>query len=332
MSKPILSIVIPVYNIKDYILRCIDSIIQQKPSIPIEILLIDDGSTDGSSELCNQLASKYFFIKAIHQENGGVSSARNKGIFESSGEWIWFIDGDDYLLPKAVDNLIPSLNEKDDIIAFAYIQEINATEKRIVLPSEKDVTRYKGAYYMNTSYSSPTVWSYIFRRSLIVDNHVTLSEKLKYGEDKIFILECLYYADTVALIMEPLYEYVYREGSAVNSANARIVTDQLESIKILINTIREKNLKIRTFDSQINYILWLYLHLLSNTSSYIPYKTQERALYKYCKDHNYWNVILFIITYFHPFAIKHHNGFLKRVIRRIQWVGLKMIHNQLEMQ
>ena len=326
MNNPILSIIIPVYNIKDYILRCVDSIIQQKPSIPIEILLIDDGSTDSSSELCDQLSNEYRFVKAIHQENGGVSSARNKGISESSGEWIWFIDGDDYLLPKAIDNLIPSLNEKDDIIAFAYIQEINATEKRIVLPSEKDVSRYKGTSYMNTSCSSPTVWSYIFRHSLIVNNRVTLSEKLKYGEDKIFILECLYYADTVALIRKPLYEYVYREGSAVNSVNTRIVTDQLESIKILVNTVRKKNLKIRAFDSQINYILWLYLHLLSHTNSDIPYKVQERALFQYCKDLKYWNVILFIITYFHSFAIRHHNGLLKRVIRRIQISKQKLYH------
>ena len=318
MDKILLSIIIPVYNVGGYIQRCVDSIIQQECSFPLEILLIDDGSTDDSFVRCNQISKTNSIVKTIRQENKGVSSARNRGIAESRGKWIWFIDGDDYLLPNSLKMISNHLDGDNDILAFAYIHEIDETSKRVVLPSEENVTRYSGIHYINTSYSSPTIWSYVFKRSLIQDNNVRLSEKLKYGEDKIFILECLYYAQNIHMIYEPIYEYAYRAESAVNNKNTRIVTDQLESIKVLIKIIHDKKLSVRVFDSQITYILWLYLHLLSSTINQESYGEKEKELYKYCHDYQYWNPILFTLIHFRSFALNHHGGIIKRIVRGIQ--------------
>lgn len=314
MSNIVLSVIIPVYNIQDYIQRCVYSIISQRIAISYEILLVDDGSTDDSSELCDRLAQEHPQIKAFHQKNNGVSAARNHGMQVSKGEWIWFIDGDDYVLPNALNRIIPDLKGCDDILTFAYIHERTTTTQRISLPTEKELTRYEGRGYMNTPYSSPTIWSYIFRRSIIFENNIELSDKLKYGEDKIFIIECLYHAKSVRLIKEPIYEYVFREGSAVNSGNERIVADQLKSIRILVKTVREKNLDIKVFDYQITYILWLYLHLLSSLDNHREYVSQENELYRFCRNCEYHNFLLFFISHFH--ALKLHNGIIKRFVRR----------------
>lgn len=126
------SIIVPVYNIKMYLPACVKSLLAQ--TCPdIEILLVNDGSTDGSDVLCNSLAASDRRIKTIHKENGGLSDARNAGLDRAKGDWILFVDGDDYLIPDAVERLLKFAQPDVDFVQFLY-QE---TEDTDWLPSPK---------------------------------------------------------------------------------------------------------------------------------------------------------------------------------------------------
>lgn len=115
------SIIVPVYNIKEYLPDCMNGLLDQTAQ-DIQILLVDDGSTDGSSALCDRLAAQDARIQVIHKKNGGLSSARNAGLDAAAGEWILFLDGDDYLLPRAVELLLKTAQEHPDadFVQFHY--------------------------------------------------------------------------------------------------------------------------------------------------------------------------------------------------------------------
>lgn len=122
------SIIVPVYNINQYLPGCVQSLLAQTHP-DIEILLIDDGSTDGSGRLCDSLAASDQRITAVHKENGGLSDARNAGLDRAKGDWILFVDGDDYLAPEAVERLLPFATPDVDFVQFLY-QETGDTDWR----------------------------------------------------------------------------------------------------------------------------------------------------------------------------------------------------------
>ena len=103
------SVIIPVYNVQDYLARCIDSVVTQTHH-DLEILLVDDGSTDASGDICNKLARQDQRITVIHKENGGLSDARNAGLDAMTGDYVTFIDGDDYVHPRFVEHLLRTIN------------------------------------------------------------------------------------------------------------------------------------------------------------------------------------------------------------------------------
>ena len=113
------SIIVPVYNIKEYLPRCVESLTGQSVE-DLEILLVDDGSTDGSGVLCDSLAQTDDRIRVIHKENGGLSDARNAGLVQAQGTWLLFVDGDDYLVPHAVQRLLEQARENVDFVQFFY--------------------------------------------------------------------------------------------------------------------------------------------------------------------------------------------------------------------
>ena len=126
------SIIVPVYNIREYLPRCVESLLGQTCA-DVEILLVDDGSSDGSGALCDALGAKDGRIRVIHKENGGLSDARNAGLDAAKGEWLLFVDGDDYLAENAVERLLETAEEDADFVQFFY----HVTEDAGWLP-EKD--------------------------------------------------------------------------------------------------------------------------------------------------------------------------------------------------
>lgn len=225
-----LSIILPVYNVENYISHCLDSLLKIE-NINYEILLINDGSTDKSREICDKYAQLYnTIITVIHKENGGVSSARNKGLELANGEWIFFCDPDDWIDSKLFSNI--DLNSDFDLINFGYSKDYNnksfkVSNKAGIYNTEKD--------FLHTSFYG--VCFTLLRQDIIKNNNISFSSNLKLGEDIEFIIKYLSFSKKYIVYQECIYHYVVRENSAMNSLSTqrRNVYDSL----ILLENIYE---------------------------------------------------------------------------------------------
>lgn len=202
--NPIISIIVPVYNTEQYLNHCIDSILSQTFT-DFELLLIDDGSTDKSGDICDEYARKDERIKVFHKKNGGVSSARNMGLDYVQGEWITFVDADDWIVKDCL-NLDYSLFQ-EDLIIFSYYHNFE-TSNNLAFSINQFVA--KGKNELNDLYQAfihkgffRTVWSKLFKRSLI--NNLRFDESVSIGEDHLFLLNYLCEIETCRFVDKPFY-------------------------------------------------------------------------------------------------------------------------------
>jgi len=315
MRVPMITIVIPVYNIEEYIEKCVKSILKQQTNLLYEVLLIDDGSTDGSGEKCDVLSSIHTRVSVIHKKNDGVSSARNLGVDYAKGKWIWFVDGDDYLLPGALASLEASLfNCDSDMIAISYEQETATGEMIQYIPQTIRSSHSRdGINYLLTPDIAAAVWAYIFNIDILRKNDMRMSQELKYGEDRIYIIEYLYYVKTISILRSPLYRYVYRTNSAVNKKGfSRIISDQLNSILILKHRLIEKRLPLKYVDYQIGYIIWLYLALQQDNRK--EFRLAYSKFSEKCRKSGYINMVLLFVEYNYDFCYRQRGNVLKKVL------------------
>ena len=182
--KPLLTVVIPVYNVEKYLKRCVESVIAQDWK-KYEILLVDDGSTDHSPQICDNYVKTYDFISVIHKENGGLSEARNTGLSQAKGEYVYFPDSDDWIEPDTFIALSEALeSQKFDIISFNR-EFVKSEEDAIVSDSVVTIVfEGKDAFVemLKHSYITGFANDKIYRKSLFMD-HDILFPKGKYYED-----------------------------------------------------------------------------------------------------------------------------------------------------
>ena len=180
MEQPLISVIVPVYRVEQYLDRCVQSLLSQTyPAL--EIILVDDGSPDGCPALCDQYAEKYPQVKAVHRENGGLSAARNTGLQHASGQYIAFVDSDDWLTEDAYAYAMGLMQEQGaDCVHFGFVKaaaprEISQPEEKIDVYSGKDILQY----YMDfsTRTGSYSVWKGLFSRALL--------EGVRFREGKI---------------------------------------------------------------------------------------------------------------------------------------------------
>lgn len=212
------SVIIPVYNIAKYVRRCVDSVLQQDFT-DYEVILVDDGSTDQSGALCDRLAQEHPQIRVIHKENGGLSSARNAGIKQAKGEYIWFVDGDDWIQQGALSTLYACARETDaDLIKFGYIRVEDSAQwvcSTSVAPQvytdltalQEEAFYYGGRYLLSA-------WSHAYKREFLQKNELRFVSEREIGsEDYLFNLQALLCAEKVAVLEDALYYYEQRMGS-----------------------------------------------------------------------------------------------------------------------
>lgn len=210
------SVIIPVYNRVDLIEKTVESVISQKNSEKYQIILVDDGSTDGSDIKCDELSEKYSNVFAFHQKNAGVSAARNLGIEKSEAEWISFIDADDYILDGFFDKMLEG--EDADLICCAYtgnsgISEAlpNAFGKKIYY---RDEVRNVLFPVMLDSYTFYQCWNKLYRKSIIDENSIRFPVGVKYAEDMIFVFNYVKFIESFKFVKEPLYFYNVNDENA----------------------------------------------------------------------------------------------------------------------
>ena len=216
--QELISIIIPVYNVKTYLAECLQSVVAQTYR-NLEIILVDDGSTDGSEQICDEWKAKDERIQVIHKENGGVSSARNKGLEIANGNYFGFVDPDDRIEPEMYEKLLAALGSAD-ISACGYVEyplgtldvtKINGTRKT----SPVGIVDAAVYFYERDGYSV-SLCTKLFRRQVCFrDNKlIPMREYLHCGEDETWLAEVLQHCTTIAFLPEPLYHWLPRSGSA----------------------------------------------------------------------------------------------------------------------
>ncbi len=221
--NPFISILVPVYNTELYLGRCIDSILCQSFT-DFELLLIDDGSTDNSGAICDEYAEKDNRIRVFHKENGGVSSARNKGIKESVGKFLVFADSDDLLRPQHLEHLM--YGEADLVITGLQQFEkgnsfkVPKEERHIDMAALPAVWNLPEMYYL---YCYPVAKRY--RTSIIKENNIWFDEDLFYQEDLSFVLSYLLKID--GFVELPFADYEYRIVESDRAVKFKMNAQQL---------------------------------------------------------------------------------------------------------
>ncbi len=206
---PLVSIVVPVYNVSDYVLKCLESLVTQSYN-NIEILVIDDGSTDNSGEICDDFAKNDARIKVIHKKNGGLSSARNAGIKRAKGEWLCFVDSDDYVRKDFVKELYRGIAENDaDVAVCGYNKDIPKAE---VLTGKQATIRL----LVKQENIEIIAWNKMYRKTLFWEDGIEFPDGMNY-EDTLTTYKLLSVAKKVVYVSKSLYVYVEREGSITQS-------------------------------------------------------------------------------------------------------------------
>lgn len=222
IGRPVkISIIIPVYNVENYLSTCLTSCINQTLN-DIEILCINDGSTDSSLQILQEFAEHDYRIRVIDKSNGGVSSARNVGLKEACGEFIMFLDADDYLEPKACERVwIEKLEAPTDIIVFGSepFPQSPAPSKWYFSVLRTPTRRYwefTPQVLFGEPSTRPFIWHQAFRKEILEKNKIAFDERIRQGEDMVFLLQVYPHAKYFCFIQDCLHHYRwYREGSAM---------------------------------------------------------------------------------------------------------------------
>ena len=224
MKEPKVSVIIPIYNVEGYVFQCLDSLLAQSFG-DFEVLCIDDASADNSAAVIREFQQKDPRVRLLQQEHAGVSAARNLGIANARGEYIAFVDGDDWLSPDALEKLVTAAesNHADIVVSSAQVHFENPqpedSRRNASLVRALTVTEglLEGDPWEKLSQpgSWPFLWNKLVRRELITENEIAFSRTLALGEDGAFLVTLFQYADRVAFIPDALYHYRYqRKASA----------------------------------------------------------------------------------------------------------------------
>ena len=220
MNRPQISIIVPVYKAEQFLSRCVDSVLAQTIS-GWELILVDDGSPDNSGELCDAYAQRDSRIRVIHQRNSGVSAARNRGILESTGTYIGFVDSDDWIAEDMYAQMLCAAESSgadivmcDDLI----VDEKDFTKLETIQELCGDCTLRKEMLSPDLMQEfAGAVWKCIYRADLIRKNGVSFPEGLRFSEDRVFNIYAMGYAECIQYIKKPLYMYYVNSEGCVRS-------------------------------------------------------------------------------------------------------------------
>ncbi|MBR3443813.1 MAG: glycosyltransferase [Bacteroidaceae bacterium] len=288
------SIIVPIYNVEKYLSACIDSILAQTYG-DYEIILVDDGSTDTSPQICDQYANQHACIHVIHKPNGGLSDARNVGLKVARGEYIFFIDSDDYLIDNAVlSRIVDKLKGKPDVVAFKAVKWFESTGKMGVNTDDLSVSSDSLEPYekylelIDKDTYSNSAWSKVIKHSILKENHIEF-EKGLLGEDNDWYYKVVSHLTSLELINEPLYVYRQRAGSITKTYTKKNMEHLLWIIEKWTKYVNEGEL---TGNKEVirNSLAKQYCHAiigycsLSHAKEFLPRLKRQNYLLQYSNN------------------------------------------------
>lgn len=275
------SVIIPVYNTEKYLVACIDSILQQD-YVSLEIILVDDGSTDTSADICNRYAKKHDNIIALHIQNSGPATAKNKGLKYAQGNYIAFTDSDDRMEPFMLYKMVSFGNEHDaDIICCNYkqideqgqISHQNSTYKQYVLNHEEGLIHF---FSKDKIYSQ--CWTKLYKRQMLLDHHIENDSGLLTDEDFIFNIRAFVHAQTTVIVDEPLYEYTYRTDSLAHAYFKKDISQYIDNrvlrVQVTQDAVKNESDAIREWSTV--HIIMYYNELLGKVALFPKYYSDKR--------------------------------------------------------
>ncbi len=253
------SIIIPVYNSENTIKRCIDSITSQKRT-DVEIIIINDGSTDMSESFCENLQNEYNNIVYIHKENGGVSSARNSGLLAARGKYVMFVDSDDYVDGKCFEILDCYTKSDADYYQFGFSIEVNGAVKEEKAWPERCVNTEseKEAFIIDSvvTRSINSCWAKLYKREVIEENGLRFCEELSVGEDLTFVFTFLLSADKFERIDSGVYFVDVSNEESLSRRYRENLSEQLICVyENMLSALEKSNME---GESVKNSLSWLH--------------------------------------------------------------------------
>ena len=215
--NPIVSIIIPIYNAERTLARCVDSILNQTYT-DFELLLVDDGSTDTSGAICDGYAAKDSRVRVFHQANSGVSASRNLALDQARGDYLQFLDSDDWITPDATSCLVRAMEGGpcDMVISDFYRVVGERVSPKGDIEEDGILTREEYAAHMMENpadFYYGVLWNKLYRRSIVEKHHLRMDPEISWCEDFMFNLEYIRYAEHFRAIQIPIYYYVKTKGS-----------------------------------------------------------------------------------------------------------------------
>ncbi len=242
------SVIVPVYNVEKFIDKCLNSLVKQSLK-EIEIIVVNDGSPDNSQKIIDKYVKKYpDKIKSYIKENGGQGSARNYGLKKASGEYIGYVDSDDFVEKDMYKKLYNKAKENNyDIVVCG---NYNVSEDY----QNKNIDAFINNYNTdleNIFFGKMAVWNKIYKRDILIKNKLEFKEKVWY-EDLAFTLKAIMNSNTFAFIDEPLYDYLIREGSTMNNSNVQRNLEILDAFNDILSYIQHN--KKEEYFSKIEFL------------------------------------------------------------------------------
>lgn len=301
------SVIVPIYNVEKHLRKCLDSILLQTFQ-DFEIIAVNDGSTDNSKQILEEYVQEHTNIVAIHKVNGGLGDARNCGVKAAKGEYLFFVDSDDYIHPTMLENMIQKAEK----------EQLDLVVCDTILQSEHASTRLKS----NLNYTTDTVKSYIITHPMAcirmvkrqIMNQVSFHKNIYYEDLHLMPLLALY-TKRIGFVEEGLYYYVQHMGSIMNQ---KVFHKKLLDIFEVVNHVKEAYMKANQFECYHDEIEYLYIvHLLrSATLRFLDYKNTKQ----------YVKQILEVMKQEFPHWKK--NPYLKKSSKKFQLICFLAAHRQ----
>jgi len=242
MKIPLVSVIIPVYNVENFLRKCLNAVFTQTFK-NWECIVIDDGSTDNSGKICDEYANKDDRIKVLRIENSGPAIARNCGLDIAKGEYIYFLDSDDFIEPNTFEKVITEMDKGYDMVSFNYIRE--DSDGNIIRHSNFPIGQYKFLSiedrfdflclkFLHYNYGWEG-WNRFFRNEIIKKYHLRYCPQSKIGEDMLFCVMYLTHSESYKILEDETYHYIKRTGTLLDNSKHK---DNLDSYLKMFHTLK----------------------------------------------------------------------------------------------
>lgn len=278
------SIVVPVYNVRDYLEKCVKSVLAQTYE-KWEMILVDDGSTDGCREMCDALSAQDMRIRVIHKENGGLSDARNTGAKQAEGKYLLFLDSDDTIAPDMLAETVSAAETyQSDIVLFDYKRVEESGGEEICTMSLQEDCVMNLRTHPEILLETPSAWIRLFGREFYVNSGLEFPKGYKY-EDLGTTPKLALLAERIVYVKKPLYHYLIRQGSIMTGTACRqSYRHRKQMVQGVVDYFKEQD-QAETFAKELEYLTLFHMYFIP-AKEMLYFNREEKEYYiRKCREY-----------------------------------------------